>query len=230
MAESQRILFVVTNHDQLGETDEQTGYWLGEASHPYHVFTDAGYSVDFVSPNGGAAPVDPDSEDYDDPINDEFVDSEAYTEQLQNTLSPSDINPEEYAGIFFVGGHGPMWDVATNDDLATLTRQFYEAGDVVSAVCHGPAGLVNVQLSDGNPLVDGKRVTGFTNEEEDDVGLTDVVPFLLESKLEEQGADHRGAEPWTEQVEVDGHLVTGQNPGSAQATAEETLTIIESTQ
>jgi putative intracellular protease/amidase len=230
MAESQQVLFVVTNHDQLGDTGEKTGYWLGEASHPYHALTEAGYTVDFVSPNGGATPVDPDSEDYDDPINEEFVESDAYTEQLQNTLIPDDIDPDDYAAILFVGGHGPIWDVTENDQLATLAAQIYEAGGVVSAVCHGPVGILNVQLSDGEYLIDGKRVAGFTNEEEEEVGYTDAVPFLLESELEERGADHRSAEPWAEQVETDGRLVTGQNPQSAQKLGDEVVEAIESTQ
>jgi putative intracellular protease/amidase len=227
MSDNPRILFVVTNNDQLGNTNEETGYWLSEVSHPYNVFDEAGYTIDFVSPQGGPAPVDPLSEDYDDPINAQFVESEAYTEQLQNTLTPSEVNSEEYDAIFFAGGYGPMWDLPDNEEIASLVVEIYEAGKIVSAVCHGPAGLVNVQRSDGEYLVAGKRVASFTNAEEDENDRQDVVPFLLESELEVRGADHHSAGVWDEQIEVDGRLVTGQNPASAKGVAESVIDLIE---
>ncbi|WP_330631721.1 type 1 glutamine amidotransferase domain-containing protein [Halocatena halophila] len=226
--DSQRVLFVVTNHDQLGATDEKTGYWLSEASHPYHVLTDAGFAVDFASPEGGVAPVDPESEDLDDPINEAFVESDAYTDQLQNTHPLDDIDPTAYEGIVLVGGHGPMWDFPDNEQLQSLLAQIYESGGVVGAACHGSVGLVNVQLSNGDYLVDGKRLTSFTDEEEQEVALTDAVPFLLETKLEERGADHHASDPWAEYVEVDGRLVTGQNPASAKAVGEALVRKLES--
>lgn len=214
MADTKRILFVLTSHGELGDTGEKTGYYLPEAAHPYAVLRDAGYEIDFASPRGGEPPMDPESRDLDDEANAEFL--EAETDALERTMSTDEIDPADYAAIYFAGGHGTMWDFPGDRALADATARIWESGGVVGAVCHGPAALVDVELSDGSYLVDGCEVSCFTNEEERAVELDDVVPFLLESRLEERGATVRKAEPWQEKVVVDGRLVTGQNPASAE--------------
>ena len=214
MADTKRILFVLTNHDELGDTGEKTGYYLPEAAHPWKVLRDTGHEIDLASPRGGAVPVDPESEDLDDEANAAFL--EAEEEALENTLAASDVDPSDYDAVYYAGGHGTMWDLPDSEPLAELTRRIWEDGGVVAAVCHGPAGLVNVRLSDGSWLVEGREVSCFTDEEERAVEMDDVVPFLLESRLRERGAEMRKAEPWQEKVVVDGRLVTGQNPASAE--------------
>lgn len=215
MAETKkRILFVLTNHDELGDTGRKTGYYLPEAAHPYAVLRDAGHEIEFASPRGGPVPVDPESRDLDDEANAAFL--EAEEEALEATTAADQVDPSRYDAIYFAGGHGTMWDFPGCEPLARATRRIFEDGGVVSAVCHGPAGLVDVRLSDGGWLVDGREVSCFTDEEERAVDCEDVVPFLLESRLREHGATIRKAEPWQEMVTVDGRLVTGQNPASAE--------------
>lgn len=218
---SQKILIVLTNHNQLGSTGRKTGFYLDEAAHPHAVFTQAGYEVDFVSPTGEEAPIDPKSYNLEDPLNRQFVESEAVMAQVKDTLSPQEIDPSEYSAIFFAGGHGVMWDFPNNEELAQITAAIYERGGIVGAVCHGPAGLVNVQLSDGTYLVAGKTLAAFTNEEEEAVELTDQMPFLLETKLTERGAQHTEAPNFQPHVVVSDRLVTGQNPASATGVAEQ---------
>lgn len=218
---NKKILFVVTSHDKKGSTGEPTGYYLGEVSHPWEVLHDAGYTIDFVSPKGGKAPVD--GFDLSDPVNREFWEDKVYHTKIQNTLKPLQVKPEEYVAIFYAGGHGAMWDLADNMDLAAIAAKIYEKGGIVSAVCHGPAGLVNIKLSNGKYLVDGKKVNAFTNEEEDAVGLTKVVPFLLESKLIERGAKFEKSGLWQPHVVSDQRLITGQNPQSAKKVGEAML-------
>lgn len=222
-----RALIVVTNHGQLGSTGKETGYYLREVSYPHKVLTEAGYEVDFVSPKGGAAPMDPSSGDLDNEVNKAFVKNEALMAALQNTLAPEKIDPSKYAAIFYAGGHGTMWDLPDCDKLAKLAVAIYEAGGAIGAVCHGPAGLVNMKLSDGRHLVDGKRIASFTDEEEGAVGLVDVVPFLLASELKKRGAIHTKADNFKPHVEVDGRLVTGQNPPSAKSTAEALVQVLK---
>jgi len=220
-AEKKKILFVVTSHDKLGNTGKSTGFYLSEVTHPWNVLHSAGYEIDFVSPKGGKAPVD--DFDMSDPVNKKFWDNEYYREKVQNTMKPSQVNPGEYAAIHYAGGHGTMWDFPDSEQIASITSKIYEQNGVVSAVCHGPAGLVNVKLSNGKYLIDGKKVSAFTNEEEKAVKLDTVVPFLLESKLKERGAEFEQSGNWQKQVSVDGRLVTGQNPQSAKAVGEKTL-------
>jgi putative intracellular protease/amidase len=215
------ILIVLTSHRELGDTGRETGFFVGEAAHPWKVFTDAGYTVDLVSVAGGVPPQD--GLDADDPIQKEFLADERVAAQLAATRTPADVDPADYDAIFFAGGHGTMWDFPDDTRLAGLARDVYERGGVVSAVCHGPSALVNVTLSDGTPIVAGKRVSAFTNEEEAAVGLTDVVPFLLQTRLEERGAEHSGAPNFAAYVVRDGRLVTGQNPASATGVAEAVL-------
>ncbi|MDA8744835.1 type 1 glutamine amidotransferase domain-containing protein [Rubripirellula amarantea] len=216
-----KVLFVVTSHDKKGDTGEKTGYYLGEVSHPWEVLHSAGYEIDFVSPQGGKAPVD--AFDMDDPINKKFWDDDVYRTKIENTKKPSEVNPHEYVAIHYAGGHGAMWDFADNAEIAEIAKTIYENNGVVSAVCHGPAGLVNIKLSDGTYLVDGKKVNGFTDEEEVKVGLEDVVPFMLEDKLIERGGKFEKSAPFTEHVAVDQRLVTGQNPQSAKEVGMATL-------
>ncbi|MFD5099370.1 type 1 glutamine amidotransferase domain-containing protein [Streptomyces albidochromogenes] len=218
MTRISKILIALTSHDRLGDTGRSTGFYLPEAAHPWKVFTDAGYDVDLVSVRGGKPPVD--GADTSDPIQRAFLDDAKIAAQLAATPRPQDIDAADYDAILYVGGHGTMWDFADDQVLAGLARDIYEADGVVAAVCHGPAGLVNIVLSDGTHLVDGKNVTAFTNGEEAAVGLTDVVPFLLQSVLEERGAKHIGAPNFEAHVVVDGRLVTGQNPASATGVAE----------
>lgn len=216
-----KVLFVVTSHDKKGNTGEATGYYLGEVSHPWEVLHDAGYEVDFVSPKGGKAPVD--GFNLDDATNAKFWNDAKYRNKVENTMKPSDVNPSDYAAIFYAGGHGAMWDFADNDALAKIAAAVYENNGIVAAVCHGPAGLVNIKLSSGKYLVDGKKVNAFTNEEENAVGLEKVVPFLLESKLIERGAKFEKSGLWQKHVTIDQRLITGQNPQSAKGVGEAIL-------
>jgi putative intracellular protease/amidase len=215
LSESKKVLIVVTNHSDLVGTDKKTGYYLPEVAHPYYKFKKAGLHVDFASPKGGVAPMDPKSLDLKDPENRKFYENKELMGQLENTKSLKNINPKEYRAIVFAGGHGTMWDFADSEEIAKVSREIYESGGVVAAVCHGPAALVNIKLSNGEYLIKGKKVTAFTNEEEDIVQLSKYMPFMLEDKLKERGAVFLGAKAWSEQVVVDGRIVTGQNPASA---------------
>lgn len=222
-----KILFVVTSHGTKGNTGEKTGYYLGEVSHPWEVLHEAGYEIDFVSPEGGNPPVD--GFDLSDPVNKKFWEDRVYHEKITNTLTPDKINPEDYAAIFYAGGHGAVWDLPSNEAIANIAAQVYENNGLVGAVCHGPAGIVNIRLSNGEYLVSGKKVNGFTNEEEELVKLTDVVPFLMEDKLKERGGIYEKSAPWQPHVTVDGRLITGQNPQSAKGVGEAMKKALEET-
>lgn len=208
-----KVLFVVTSHDKKGSTGQPTGYYLSEVSHPWQVLTAAGYEVDFVSQKGGTPPA---GVNLNDPVNKAFVDDKTALAKINHSLTPAEVRPTDYATIHFADGHGTMWDFADNVALADITAKIYENGGAVSAVCHGPAGLVNVRLIREQYLVAGKRVNDFTNEEETAVKLEQVVPFLLESKLIGRGAKFERAGLWQEKVVTDGRLITGQNPASAR--------------
>lgn len=209
-----KILFVVTSHDQKGATGEPTGYYLGEVTHPWEVLYQAGYPIDFVSPKGGKAPVD--GFDLSDAVNKKFWDSE-YRNKIENTMKPQQVNPSDYVAIYYAGGHGTVWDLPQNEAIANIASKIYENGGIVGAVCHGPAGIVNIRLGNGKYLVDGKKVNGFTNAEEIAVKLDKVVPFLLEDKLIERGGKFEKSGLWQPHVTADGRLITGQNPQSAKA-------------
>lgn len=211
----EKILFVLSSHKELGDTGNETGYYLSEVSHPWEILTDAGYEIEFVSPQGGNPPVD--GFDLEDPVNKAFWEDVDYKEKRKNTMKPSEVNPEEYAAVHYAGGHGTMWDFPENEKLAGIGAAVYENGGVVSAVCHGPAGLVNLKLSNGEYLVDGKKTAAFTDAEEKEMGLEEVVPFMLESTLRDRGADIQAADNWEENAVTDQRLVTGQNPQSAKA-------------
>jgi len=223
-----RVLMVLTNTSTLGNTGQKTGFHFSEATHPHDVFTRANFEVDFVSPKGGEAP--PYYVDLEDRINLAFFLNPLNMTKVKTTFNPSQINPAKYDAIFYVGGPGAMWDFPTNQQLARITATIYERGGVVAAICHGPAGLVNVKLSNGNYLVAGKTVTSFSNEEEESVGLTKVVPFLLETKLIERGAKFVEAPLYQPKVAVSGRLVTGQNPASAKKMSQRIVDILQKPQ
>jgi putative intracellular protease/amidase len=212
---STKILIAVTSHEQLGDTGQPTGYYLSEVSHPYFELVDRGYVIDFISPKGGPAPMDPGSRRVKDAANDRFLQDPALLARLEATFRPDGIDPHDYRAILFAGGHGTMWDFPHAAGLMAAARAIYEAGGVVAAVCHGPAALVNLTLSDGTHLVRNKRIAAFTGEEERAAGLEQVVPFPLASTLVERGAIHEQADRWQPKVVVDGRLITGQNPASA---------------
>ncbi len=212
-----RALIVVTNHDRKGSTGKQTGWYLSEVTHVYYPLISAGYQVDFASPKGGFAPLDESSRDLDDPENKRFIEDASLMKKMSSTLALSAIQPKDYRIIHFAGGHGTMWDFHNSEALNQVTAAIYENGGIVAAVCHGPAALVNVKLRNGAYLVQGKAVSAFTNDEERAVGLDQVVPFLLQSKLEERGAIFQAGENWQDQSSVSERLVTGQNPQSAKS-------------
>ncbi|WP_049399672.1 MULTISPECIES: type 1 glutamine amidotransferase domain-containing protein [Stenotrophomonas] len=225
---TQRILFILTSHDRKGAAGAAdaapSGFYLSEVTHPHRVLADAGYAVDFVSPKGGKTQVD--GLDLDDPVNAAFWSDAALRGATETTLAPSQVDPDAYAAIFYAGGHATMWDFPDNAELAVIAARIYERGGVVAAVCHGPAGLVNLTLSDGRHLVAGKDVSAFTNDEERAVGLYDTVPFLLADVLQERGARHVPAPNFQAQVVVSKRLVTGQNPASATGVAEAMLPLL----
>lgn len=215
-----RIAIVLTSHDQLGTTGKQTGYYLPEAAHAWAVFREAGYEVTFVSPRGGAAPLDPNGRDRGDTANAAFLDDAIVQHGTQHTFRPDELRGSELAAIFFAGGHGTMWDFRGNAPLARLATDVAKAGGVVSAVCHGPAALVDLEL-DGKKLVADQPVAGFSNAEEEAVGLTKVVPFLLEDALKASGGIYsKAAENFGAHVAIGRNLVTGQNPASTKGVAE----------
>lgn len=220
------ILCVVTSNDVKGATGIPTGFWLSELTHPLEKFCAAGFDYTLASIKGGKPPIDKDSLDFNDPINKKFWNNETFQAKLTNTLCLDNIKPTDFNVIFFAGGHGVMWDFPNSVAINNITREIYERGGIVSAVCHGPAALVNVKLSNGQFLVDGKNLTAFTNSEETDVQATDIVPFLLETELKNHGAIHHAATNWSNHIEVDGQLVTGQNPASAAIVGETIIKLL----
>ncbi len=209
------VLLVVTNHSKLGKTGKKTGYYLAEVAHPYFKFVKAGLKVTFASPNGGHAPLDPTSLDLKDPENKKFYENKTLMKKLDNTVSLKNVNPKDYQAIVFAGGHGTMWDFPNSKKLNEVAENIYKNGGIVAAVCHGPAALVNLKRENGKYLIDGVKVAGFTNKEEEIVKLTKEMPFLLEDKLKDRGAIFEAAKPWQEKVVADKRIVTGQNPASA---------------
>ena len=207
-----KILFVVTSHGELGNTGKKTGYFLSEVTHPWSVLGEY-YDIDVVSPEGGRPPVD--GFDLTDPINARFWSDEEWQKKMGATMTPDEVNPSLYKAIFYAGGHGAMWDFPHNEQLAKIAASIYEAGGIVSAVCHGPAGLLPIKLEDGSVFVKGRKLTSFTNPEEFANGTAEIVPFLLETALENEGALFQEGTQWSDHVVVDGRLITGQNPMSA---------------
>lgn len=209
-------LIVVTSNDQLGDTKEKTGWYLEEVSHVYWPLVNNGFNVVFASPKGGMAPIEQASCKLDDPENRSFVKKFNVNEGLQ-TEAISEIDPAKFNVIYFAGGHGTMWDFPDNDDIERVTSNIYENGGIVAAVCHGPSALTSIKLSDGRYLIEGKNINSFTDAEEREVKKDSIVPFLLESRLRERGANFQGAGNWQNKVVVDGRLITGQNPQSASS-------------
>eukprot|EP01013_Petalomonas_cantuscygni_P009016 TRINITY_DN21782_c0_g1_i1.p1 TRINITY_DN21782_c0_g1~~TRINITY_DN21782_c0_g1_i1.p1 ORF type:complete len:225 (+),score=52.40 TRINITY_DN21782_c0_g1_i1:159-833(+) len=223
-----KILMVLTSHDQLGDTGKKTGFWLEEFAAPYYIFKDAGANVTLASPKGGQPPLDP-SSDTDDAQTDDtkrFKSDEAAQEELANTAVLSAVSADGFDALFYPGGHGPLWDLAEDDDSKALIEAFAESDRPFGAVCHAPAIFKHTKNADGKPLVSGKKVTGFTNTEEEGVGLTDVVPFLVEDMLKENGGDYRKGVDWASFAVVDGKLVTGQNPASSAEAARKLLDLL----
>ncbi len=223
------ILMVLTSHDRLGDTGKKTGFWLEEFAAPYYVFKDAGAKITLVSPKGGQPPLDPQSDapDAQTPATDRFRKDSAAQAALASTGLLADVKSETFDAVFFPGGHGPLWDLAEDRDSIALIESIHAAGKPVAAVCHAPAVLRHPKGSDGAPLVKGRSVTGFTNTEEAAVGLTDVVPFLIEDMLKANGGVYTKKQDWASYVVTDGHLVTGQNPASSEAAAKAVLALLD---
>ncbi|WP_371156928.1 type 1 glutamine amidotransferase domain-containing protein [Jannaschia sp. 2305UL9-9] len=224
-----KILMVLTSHDTLGDTGKKTGFWLEEFAAPYYVFKDAGAEITLASPKGGQPPIDPSSDSADAQTDDtrRFKDDDAAQRQLATTHKLSEVTTDGFDAIFYPGGHGPLWDLAEDADSKRLIEAFHAADLPVGAVCHAPAVFRHTQGTDGKPLVSGRRVTGFTNTEEDAVGLTDVVPFLVEDMLKANGGNYEKGADWGSFVLRDGNLVTGQNPASSAAAAQEILSLLK---
>jgi putative intracellular protease/amidase len=216
--ESNTVLFALTSHDKLGDSGRSTGAYVPELAHPAKVFADAGWAIEFVSVAGGQPPLD--GIKPDDLTSQTFLADEDMKAKLASTKTADQLDAADYRVVYFVGGHGAMWDFPNADALGELAGRIYASGGVVAAVCHGPAGLLGITTPDGTPIVAGRTVSSFTNEEESAVGLSEVVPFLLESALVEQGANHQKAPIFAECAVADDRLVTGQNPASAVKVAE----------
>ncbi|KMV69702.1 dimethylallyltransferase [bacteria symbiont BFo1 of Frankliniella occidentalis] len=223
-----RILMVLTSHDKLGDSGKKTGFWLEEFAAPYYVFFDAHINVVLASPAGGQPPLDPvsDAPDAQTPDTERFRQDPIAQQALANTQQLKNIDPGHYDAVFYPGGHGPLWDLAEDEASIALIETLFANGKPVAAVCHAPGVLRHARKPDGTPLVAGKRVTGFTNSEEHAVGLTNVVPFLVEDELKKLGGQFEHTDNWGVYVLTDGHLVTGQNPASSAAAAEELLKLL----
>ncbi len=226
---AKKILVVLTSHDQLGDTGEKTGFWLEELAAPYYVFKDAGAELTLASPKGGQPPLDHKSSAPDSQTDDtrRFEADPEATAALANTVKLSKVNAQDYDAIFYPGGHGPLWDLVSDEKSIDLIETFWSAGKPVSAVCHAPIVLAHTKAADGSPLVKGRTVTGFTNEEEDAVGLTDIVPLLVEDTMKDRGAQFSKVEPFQPYAVQDGKLITGQNPASSAAVARKVLEALE---
>ena len=220
-----KILMVLTSHDELGTTGKKTGFWLEEFAAPYYVFIDSGAEVTLASPKGGHPPLDPKSteKDFQTAATARFNADLDAQKSLATTIKLKDISPDDYDALFYPGGHGPLWDLAEDKHSMNLIEIMYALGKPVAAVCHAPAVLRHARRADGSPLVQGKLVTGFSNSEEAAVGLTDVVPFLVEDELQKNGGNYSKGADWQSYSVRDGNLITGQNPASSEAVAKEVL-------
>ncbi|WP_422024022.1 type 1 glutamine amidotransferase domain-containing protein [Roseibium sp.] len=220
-----KVLIVLTSHEDLGDTGQKTGFWVEEFTAPYYAFKDAGADITLASPKGGQPPIDPKSSDPSAATDaTRRFDADPETQKaLANTLKLDDVNAADYDAIFYPGGHGPLWDLTNDTTSIGLIETFFNAGKPVGAVCHAPAVLLNAKTPDGAPLVKGRKVAGFTNAEEDAVGLTNVVPFLLEDELKAKGGAYESVASWSSFAVEDGNLITGQNPASSEAVAEKVL-------
>ena len=228
MTSENHVLMLLTSHDVLGQTGQPTGFWLEEFATPYYIFLDAKVKVTLASIQGGQPPIDPKSNEVDSQTEStqRFKTDAIAQKALAETLSVQEVKAVDYDAIFLPGGHGTMWDFAESDDLRQLIETFNKLDKVVAAVCHAPAALVNVKGTSGEPIVKGKMVTSFTDSEEKGVQLESVVPFMLESRLRELGANFIGADDWAAHVRQDGNLITGQNPASSADTAKAVIEAI----
>lgn len=216
-----KILMVLTSHDKLGDTGRQTGFWLEELAAPYYAFKDAGAEITLASPLGGKPPLDPKSNepDFQTEQTHRFESDAGAIAQLDSTLRLDSVSQDDYDAVFYPGGHGPLWDLAEDKNSISLIEAFLAAKKPVALVCHAPGVLRHVKTPDGKPLVEGRKVTGFTNSEEEAVGLTHIVPFLVEDELIAKGGIYSKGEDWSSYVITDGLLITGQNPTSSADTA-----------
>lgn len=217
-----KVLIVLTSHSQMGDTGHKTGFWVEEFANPYYTLVDQGVDITIATPKGGAAPIDPTSNLPQNATEDteRFNKDEAVQKMIKETMALADINFEDYDAVFYPGGHGPLWDLAEDKTSAKLIQDFYAANKPVAFVCHAPAALRHVKDANGEFLVKGKKVTGFTNEEEEAVQLTKVVPFLVEDMLKKNGGIYSRGKNWEAYAVQDGNLITGQNPASSAIVAE----------
>ncbi|MBQ0833535.1 type 1 glutamine amidotransferase domain-containing protein [Marinobacter sp.] len=223
------ILMVLTSHDQMGDTGHKTGFWLEEFTAPYYVFRDAGAAVTIASPKGGKPPVDPNSE-ADEALTDttrRFQADAHAKEALASTKKLNDVDMNGFDAVFYPGGHGPMWDLVNDKKSVALIKAAYEQDKVIGAVCHAPAVFKNVEIKPGQNLVGGREVTGFSNSEEEAVGLATIVPFLLEDMLKENTATYSKGDDWAPHIVVDGKLITGQNPASSEGAAKAVVQMLQ---
>lgn len=223
------ILMVLTSHDELGDTGKKTGFWLEEFAAPYYVLKDAGHEITLASPAGGKPPLDPTSDEPDaqTKATERFKQDEAAQAQLASTVKLEEVDITQFDGVFYPGGHGPLWDLAESPVSKSIIETALESGKPVALVCHAPAVLKNVCTPGGEPIVKGRKVTGFTNQEEEAVGLTKVVPFLLEDVLTEQGGTFSKQGVFEPHVVQDGLLITGQNPPSSEPAADRLLEALQ---
>lgn len=224
-----KILFALTSHEDLGNTGEKTGFWIEEFAAPFYVLKDKGATITLASPKGGQPPIDPksDTPDAQTPATVRFKADQETQKQLSQTVKLSTVNQADYDAVFYPGGHGPLWDLAEDKDSIALIESFYQHNKPVAAVCHAPAVFRHTKNLNGSPLVTGKNVTGFTNSEEAAVQLTEVVPFLVEDMLKENGGVYSKSEDWAPYALEDGLLITGQNPASSELVAELLLKKLE---
>jgi putative intracellular protease/amidase len=225
----QKILFVLPSHDQLGNTGQKTGFWLEEFASPYYEFIDNGYDVTIASPKGGRPPVDPKSLQTENQTEStkRFQADKSANEKLDNSLVLKEVSSDDYISLFLPGGHGPMWDLSQDNDLKRIVEDFYNKNKIISAVCHGPAGLLQATDKNGYSILKNKRVTGFTNEEEQTVKLDKIVPFSLERRMKELGGNFEKTENFKPFVIHDGQIITGQNPASAFVAARKVIEILK---
>lgn len=224
-----KVLIVVTSHSDLGDTGEKTGFWIEEFASPYYVLADAGVELTIASPKGGQPPVDPKSESADaqTPSTKRFYSDYELIDKVAHTIKLNEVHEDEYNAVFYPGGHGPLWDLANDVISVSLIESFYKHNKPIAFVCHAPAALIKTTAPDGEPLVKGKEVTGFSNSEEEVVKLTSVVPFLLEDELTKLGGHYSKGADWSVYVKKDGLLITGQNPASSEATAKALLEVLQ---
>ncbi|MBB2949419.1 type 1 glutamine amidotransferase domain-containing protein [Sphingobacterium sp. JUb56] len=223
-----KVLVVLTSHDQLGDTGNKTGFWVEEFAAPYYVLADAGVNVTIASPKGGQPPIDPKSAlpEFQTAATKRFDEDKELKIKLANSIPLKEISEQDYDAIFYPGGHGPLWDLTNDKTSIALIEAFWRNNKPVAAVCHAPGVLRFVKDTNGSSLVKGKKVTGFSNSEEEAVQLTNVVPFLVEDELVKLGGIYSKGEDWNSYVLKDGNLITGQNPGSSEETAKELLALL----